>query len=123
MTTRWMCHYLAECMKRAEEENHPATKAKLERECCEIILQLWEQRKNFPGRTRPLANLTEAIQALSGLAEKKKNVESWTHYMERQHLTGWEKFTTELVSHFDELVVISLCATVTMDTLKKKRDG
>lgn len=122
MTMRWMSHYLAECITRAKEEKDTAKKVKLENECCEIIVQLWKSRKDFPGRTKPLYHLEEAVAVLSALAVKQRDMESWNHYLNERHLTGWEKFAKELVGHCNDLVAISLCATVTVDALEKEKE-
>src|SRR5690349_20940559 len=82
LTTRWMAHYLAERIKDAESENSPAKRKKLQDECSEIIKDLWAKRSNYPGATRPLAGLGEAVSVLKALVDHKRGSMQWEHFID-----------------------------------------
>ncbi len=121
MTVRWLCHYLSECIVKAENEKTPSKKKQLEKECVELILRLWKERNYFPDDAKPLANLDEALIVLTALQEQKRDIESWTRFIADSHQTGWGKFMKETNKKFSEILAISLCATLSADALKKEK--
>ena len=65
---RWMCHYLAEVMARAEAAKDAESSA-AEEECFKIILQLWKHRASIQSTHRPLASFDPIFQTLARLQD------------------------------------------------------
>lgn len=65
-----MAHYLAEVMDRAEL-SEGAAKTAAEKECFDVILQLWRHRSSLPGSPRPLQSFDPVFQALSRLLDHR----------------------------------------------------
>lgn len=65
--SRWMAHYIAEKIT-AVEKAKPAEKQKLEKECFELILKLWEHRSNLPSGSRPLQNFEAILTVLTNIS-------------------------------------------------------
>ncbi|WP_258359417.1 hypothetical protein [Moorella sulfitireducens (nom. illeg.)] len=61
---RWMAHYIAELIRKAEETDDPDMRSKVQEKCCETILKLWEHRAMLPRGARPLANLEGVLLAI-----------------------------------------------------------
>lgn len=61
---RWMAHYIAELIKKAEETDDPDIRSEAQEKCCETILRLWEHRAALPRGVRPLANLEGVLLAI-----------------------------------------------------------
>jgi len=85
---RWMAHYIAELMSKAEKATGE-TKTALEKECFETILKLWANRDATPEGIRPLAGLTDAMVLLDKIAYKFDG--DWSRYYEGAD-NPWKKF-------------------------------
>lgn len=121
MTVRWLCHYLSECIVKAEREKRVKAKKLLEKECVELILRLWKERNYFPEDARPLANLSEALTVLAALHERERDAESWSMFITDRNQSGWGKFMKETYRKLSEILALSLCATLSADALKKEK--
>lgn len=122
LRTRWMGHYLAECITKAENEPDEKKKGQLEKKCCDIILQLWKNRKHLPGNAKPLASLGDSLTVLTALLAKEKDIDSWEIYTHERHETGWGKFMKETSKKFNKILAISLYATLGDDTLSREKE-
>ncbi len=65
-TARWMAHYIAEQIERAENSTG-AEKKEAEERCVETILKLWKHRLSFPRGSRPFENFEPIIRTLARL--------------------------------------------------------
>lgn len=65
--SRWMSHYIAELIKSAETSSADE-KDKLEKECLETILKVWEKRAYYPDGRRPFEEFESVFHALQSLA-------------------------------------------------------
>lgn len=93
---RWMAHYLAEVMAKAEKAQG-SKKAAAEREVFELILRFWNHRSSMPGR-RPLQSFTPIFRTLEALQESTHLWYFETHRAEPEGEAGeWLK----LASHVD----------------------
>lgn len=63
-----MAHYVAEMIARTEAADC-VEKTAAERECFEVILQLWRHRASMPGPDRPMASFEPIFQALERLRD------------------------------------------------------
>lgn len=60
---RWMAHYLAEKMEKAESAPEGEAKESAQRECVELILRLWERRHAWP-LAAPLKDVADRLDEL-----------------------------------------------------------
>ncbi|THD32248.1 MAG: hypothetical protein DI588_09150 [Flavobacterium johnsoniae] len=60
---RWMAHYLAIKMTEAENANG-GEKSRLEKECFNIILKIWNHRWQLPGNSKPFQNFVPIFEFL-----------------------------------------------------------
>src|ERR1035437_10226848 len=74
---RWMAHYIAELIVKVERESSEIKKGKLQKECCEMILKIWSNRKNMPNNIAPLSNFANALSVLNALNKNSKKTPSW----------------------------------------------
>jgi hypothetical protein len=80
-----MAHYLAEVIVRAEGATGD-DRIVAQRECFEIILQLWKHRATLPGPKRPLGSFEPVFRTLERLADHNRLV-----YFERtEHMSNPE---------------------------------
>src|SRR5687767_11542563 len=52
---RWMAHYLAELIDKAENGGTAAKRLRAHKSATETILKIWEHRTSLPGKAYPLA--------------------------------------------------------------------
>lgn len=60
---RWMAHYLAEKMEKAESAPEGEERERARRECIELILKLWERRHSWP-LSAPLKDIAGRLEEL-----------------------------------------------------------
>lgn len=65
-TARWMAHYIAEQIERAENSTG-AEKKEAELRCFKTILKLWNHRSTFPSGSRPFENFEPILRTLKRL--------------------------------------------------------
>lgn len=63
---RWMAHYIAEQIERAENSTG-AEKQEAEQRCFETILKLWDHRSTFPSGSRPFEDFEPILRTLTRL--------------------------------------------------------
>jgi len=68
--SRWMAHYLAELMTKAESAKG-AEKKRLDKECFDCILALWKHRWTLPHGASPLENFEPLLNLLQKLDPEK----------------------------------------------------
>jgi hypothetical protein len=61
--TRWMAHHIAEKLTLAKECKG-IQKSAIEKECYDLILELWKHRFYFPNGHKPLANYDLILETL-----------------------------------------------------------
>ncbi|MFD2943271.1 hypothetical protein [Flavobacterium notoginsengisoli] len=69
--SRWMAHYLAEKITAAEQAEGTKKKA-LEKECSDLIQELWNKRSFFPPETKPLKSFDPLLRALQNINPDNK---------------------------------------------------
>lgn len=121
-TVSWVGQYLAQLIFEVESEQVPAKKRKLQRECIDLIMDLWQSRQHFPADYRPLAGLSDAVSVLKAL--KDPEAEDRLHWQRFDDFSGdipWGSFANKLRRSFHKMIVISLCATATSDILNDEK--
>lgn len=63
---RWMAHYIADLIVRAENATDKE-KSLAEKNCFEAIMALWKHRAELPNGNRPFENLEPVIRAIESL--------------------------------------------------------
>ena len=90
--SRWMVHFLAEKIAAAEILKGDE-KDKLEKECFDLILKVWEHRALMPGKIAPLSTLQPVISFLKTLSTGMK--EDYFRYFRERRDNHWLKFATD----------------------------
>lgn len=93
---KWMSHYLAEMMERAEHEENPEEKEKYQQQVVDLILQLWRHRRNIGGNAYPLARFRTIIDSLSILSPE-------ANVWERNKLGSYESLAADTFSMIVDL--------------------
>jgi hypothetical protein len=69
--SRWLSHYIADKMAMAEQLPAGIKKEKVEKECFQLILKVWEHRWTLPTGKRPLQEFEPILETLKKLASEK----------------------------------------------------
>lgn len=119
--SRWMAHYLAELMLKAENASSPKEKAAIEKECCEMILKLWKEREYINKNLQPLSNLKETLTILNALKQKEV---SFFGIMDRNRSKGsWANFIDKVNESSRKIIDVSLLFALTNDNFQKAKCG
>lgn len=120
-TTSWMAHYLSEIIHKAENEKIVSKKRILQKECSELILELWKKRSYSPGRHKPLSELSDAVEILSALKKEEVDPLSWRQYIGREDNSSWGKFMRHTRSYMENTLALCLSITAGRDILKREK--
>jgi hypothetical protein len=115
---RWMAHYLAELIKKAENANGKE-KSKLEKECCDIILQIWKEREYLPHKLQPLSELKETISILNSLKQKESPFFGLPY--EEQSEAPWVDFVDKINEAYKKTVRISVLFSLVNSNFEKSK--
>ncbi len=81
---RWMAHYLAEKIHLAESLPKGDEKTEIEKECCELILKIWDHRNQLPRGKRPFESFEPILKVLESI--DPDNREPFLHRMSEHEL-------------------------------------
>ncbi|WP_430816297.1 hypothetical protein [Carboxylicivirga sp. RSCT41] len=70
--SRWMAHYIAKKIKEAEQLTG-SERCDVEKECHDLIINLWQHRWQLPPNSRPLRHYEEVFDFLTQLNYKTPN--------------------------------------------------
>lgn len=112
LTTSWMAHYLTEIMNQADNESDLSKKRQLQKECSEIILELWRKRNQFPDSMRPLSGLKHAVEIIKALKDEESEDFYWKRIREDESDSVWGRYVISLRRTIEDAVKIALSASV-----------
>jgi hypothetical protein len=110
---RWMSHYIAELIQKIDNADTKEEKKILQKECCDVILNLWSQKENLPIK-KPLEDLKPVIEVLQVLREKKEIgiLPRWLEYRSLERENEWSTFVDMVKNNsekiFNKVVQINL---------------
>lgn len=117
---KWMAHYIAELITRAEA-TEGAEKEAIEKECFETILKLWDQRDQVPQINSPLKGLELAVKVLKELSED--NLELPYFPAERSlENPSWERLIKVIKKRSKKIVKLSIYASLPHENLQQKQE-
>jgi hypothetical protein len=108
---RWMSHYLAELIERAEQSDQGKEKETAKRECSDLIMKVWEKRKYWP-HGQPLADLSKFLNSITPdphtahYNENAKQEFGWVEAVPRIRDLHWRE---------DEVVLDAAVADLNLD--------
>ena len=117
---RWLAHYLAELINNIDKCESKEDKSKLQKECCDIILEIWQKRERVPIE-KPTEKLKPIIDVLSLLKTNqhpfirhrfldkrnklKNNNSSWLSFLEIVKTNSERIYRKSLISMISEEVL------------------
>ncbi|WP_339626083.1 hypothetical protein [uncultured Winogradskyella sp.] len=94
---RWLAHYLAELISNIDKCKSKEEKSKLQKECCDIILEIWEKRERVPIE-KPTEKLKPIIDVISLL---KKNEHPFIRHRFLDKRNGLKKSNSSWLSFLE----------------------
>jgi hypothetical protein len=105
---RWMAHYVAELIYKAEHSTSEAEKKAVQRECCDLILKLWHERDYSLNHSKPLSELKPLIALLEVFKEKDFYMPSLPSWMKNAETEAtWSSFLKLVKDNSSD--IIKLC--------------
>ena len=117
---RWMAFYIAELISKIECADGDEKK-KLEKECFEIILRLWERRYNLDRFESPLEDIRDTIKVLDQLKDKASLDFGFGGYFTNQE-TNWSSFVKKFKDSANEIIGLSVLHTTLKDNSLEKHN-
>ena len=119
---RWMAHYLAELINNIDKCDTKEEKRKLQKECCNTILEIWEKRERVPIE-KPTEKLKPIIDVLSLLKEDEHPFIRYKFFDKRNGLkninSSWFSFL-EIVKNNSERIYRKSFVSMISDGLLDK---
>jgi len=120
---RWMAHYLAELITNIEKTKSEEEKQKLKKECCDIIIQLWNIRERIPIE-KPTERLKPIIGVLELFKERKHPFIPFL-FPERQrdvNSKNWVEFLEIVKDNSERIYNKSLLSMISAKVLEKDNE-
>ncbi len=121
LTTSWMAHYLAEIMQQVSEETGPSRKRALQKQCSEIILELWKKRKTYPEGIAPLSGVNHAVAVIKALKDEQSEDPYWRQFRGVESDSVWGSYIYSLRNAVEDALKITLSAAVTKAVLDREK--
>lgn len=122
---RWMGHYLAELMNNIDKCESEVEKSNLQKECCNVILEIWEKRERIPIE-KPTEKLKPIIDVISLL---KKNKHPFIRHRFLGNNTGlrnknsnWLSFLEIVKNNSERIYRKSLISMISEELLEKDKE-
>ncbi len=118
---KWLANYIAELIKNSESEANPKKKLILEKECCDVVLMLWEKRRFLPGKSRPLAHFDRILEIIAALKDRERSFD-WDND-DDYHIPGpWGEFIKNIRTNYNDVIRLAIHSSISVDILKKEKD-
>ncbi len=122
---RWLGHYLAELINNIDKSESEEEKGKLQKECCDVILEIWEKRERIPIE-KPTEKLKPIIDVLSIL---KKNKHPFIRHRFlgnnsglRNKNSSWLSFLEIVKNNSERIYRKSLISMISEELLEKDKE-
>lgn len=120
---KWMAQYTAELIHKIEICENEENKEGLQKECSELILKLWKNKRNLP-IDQPLSNLKPLIKILEGLNSKKFHFTSFFPKEDDQENIEWYDLAMTIKNNTIDILQIIVLANSANEIMehRKKND-
>lgn len=122
---RWLGHYLAELMNNIDNCEFEEKKSELQKECCNVILELWEKRERIPIE-KPTEKLKPILDILGLL---KSNEHPFIHHRFLNNHNGlrnkdssWHSFLEIVKKNSERIYRKSLISMISEELLEKDKE-
>ncbi|WP_282055719.1 hypothetical protein [Maribacter luteus] len=122
---RWMAHYLAELINNIDKCESKEEKSKLQKECCEIILEIWKKRERVPIE-KPTERLKPIIDVIS-LLKKNEHPFIPNRFFDKKKgsknsNSSWLSFLEIVKNNSERIYRKSLIAMISEELLEKDKE-
>jgi len=122
---RWLAHYLAELMSNIDKCESEEEKNNLQRECCDIILEIWGKRERIPIE-KPTERLKPIIDVISLLKKNEHPFIRHSFLDKRNGLknskSSWLSFLEIVKNNSERIYRKSLISMISEELLEKDKE-
>lgn len=119
---RWMAHYIAELIKKAEYSEDEKERKAYKKECFKVILKLWKNREHLPNVSKPLGELKPIIDLLEVLKERDYSDPFFHFFNNMPNDKTWKGFASTLKETSENIFELCLYSSLSQDLLKQKEE-
>ncbi|MBZ9631736.1 hypothetical protein LB465_13180 [Salegentibacter sp. LM13S] len=120
---RWLGHYLAELMDNIDNCDSEVEKSELQKECCSVILEIWEKRERIPIE-KPTEKLKPIIDVIS-LLKKNEHPFISHRFLSNNNLrnknSNWFSFLEIVKNNSERIYRKSLISMISEELLEKDK--
>ncbi|WP_430427038.1 hypothetical protein [Maribacter litoralis] len=121
---RWLTHYLAELINNIDKCESKEEKSKLQKECCEIILEIWGKRERIPIE-KPTERLKPIIDVISLLKKNEHPFIRHRFFDKKNGLknsnSSWLSFLEIVKNNSERIYRKSLISMISEELLEKDK--
>lgn len=118
---KWMAHYVAELMEKARKAK-PPEKEKLQKECFETILTLWEHRYESSRVKAPLSDLGPLIKILESFKDNHIEMPLFKIREPETVTPSWQGFVDTVKNNSRDILKLCMYASVSEKVLTKPQE-
>merc|ERR1712137_994692 len=122
---RWMAHYLAELINNIDKCESKEEKIKFQKECCDIILEIWQKRERVPIE-KPTEKLKPIIDVLSLLKKNEHPFIRHRFFDKKNGLknsnSSWLSFLEKVKNNSERIYRKSLIVIISEELLEKDKE-
>lgn len=119
---KWMAQYTAELIHKIEICENEENKEALQKECSELILKLWKNKKILP-IDQPLSNLKPLIKILEGLNSKRFHFTSFFPKEDDKENIEWYDLAMTIKNNTIDIFQIIVLANSVNEILEHRREN
>lgn len=119
---RWMSHYVAELIIQAENSKEESDKKAKQKECVDVILQLWKNREHLPEISTPLSGLKPIIDLLNVFIEKEHPLPYLRGFLGMPSDSSWIELVNTVIISSKNIFMLCLLSQVNSEFLSKKQE-
>lgn len=117
---KWMAQYTAELIHKIEICENEENKEALQKECSELILKLWKNKKFLP-IDQPLSNLKPLIKILEGLNSKRFHFTSFFPKEDDLENIEWYDLAMTIKNNTIDILQIIVVANSANEILEQRK--
>lgn len=118
---KWMAQYVAELMLKIKIAKSDNERKKYQKECCDMIIKVWNHKESLPQSIRPFANLKPAIEVLEALKKDETKYPFWRNFQRIPSGNPLADFSNSVRTNSEQLFSLSVYTVLNKEFLEKEK--
>jgi len=119
---RWMAHYVAELILQAETCKEESDKKAKQKECADVILEIWKNREYLPEISTPLTGLKPIVDLLNVFIKQEHPLPYLRGFWGMPSDGSWIELVNTVITSSKNIFMLCLLSQVNSEFLSKKQE-